>query len=56
MAYFHTNGGDNLLFESWAPSSSGAIAGASVAVFSLAILERFVNGLRGRLETYWASK
>ena len=56
MPYFHTSGGDNLLFESWTPSSPGAIAGASIAIFFLAILERFVNGLRGRLEAYWAFK
>lgn len=55
MPYFHTDGGDNLLFESWVPSSPRAIAGASFAVFFLAILERFVNGLRGRLQGYWAS-
>ena len=55
-SYFHTGGGDNVLFESWSPSSPGAIAGASVAIFFLAMLERFVNGLRGRLEGYWASK
>lgn len=53
--YFHTSGGDNLLFKSWTPSSPGAIAAASVAIFFLAALERLVNGLRGRLEGYWAS-
>ena len=54
--YFHTSGGDNLFFESWTPLSPGAIAGASVAIFFLAVLERFVNGVRGRLEGYWTSK
>lgn len=56
MPYFHTDGGDNILFESWVPSSAGAIGGASVAIFFLALLERLVNGFRGRLEGYWASK
>ncbi|KAF9789188.1 Ctr copper transporter family-domain-containing protein [Thelephora terrestris] len=54
--YFHTSGGDNLLFKSWAPSSPGAIAGASVAIFFLAILERLVGGLRGQLAAYWTSR
>jgi len=52
--YFHTSGGDNVLFKSWTPSSPGAIAGASIAIFVLAILERLVNGLRGQLAAYWA--
>jgi len=56
IPYFHTDGGDNLLFESWTPLSPGAIAGASVALFFLAILDRLVNGIRGRLEGYWALK
>ena len=54
--YFHTAGGDHLYFKSWAPSSPGAIVGASIALIFLAILERFVNGVRSRLEGYWASK
>jgi copper transporter 1 len=56
IPYFHTNGGDYLLFESWTPLSSGGVAGASIVLFFIAILERLVNGVRGRLEGYWASK
>ena len=56
IPYFHTAGGDHLFFKPWAPSSPGAIAGASLALVFLAILERFVNGVRGRLQGYWASK
>ncbi|KAF9643651.1 hypothetical protein BDM02DRAFT_1374107 [Thelephora ganbajun] len=55
IPYLHTKGGDNLLFKSWTPLSHDAIAGASVVLFFLAILERLVNGVRGRLEGYWAS-
>jgi len=55
LSYFHTEGGDNLFFKSWTPSSPGAIAGASIGLLFLAMLERFVNGARGRLEGYWAS-
>jgi len=56
IPYFHTNGGDYLLFESLTPLSPGGIAGASIFLFFLAILERLANGVRGRLEGYWASK
>jgi len=56
IPYLHTSGGDNLLFESWTPLSPDAIAGASVILFFLAILERLVNGVRGRLEGYWSLK
>lgn len=54
MQYFHTDGGDNILFASWAPTSPAAIGGASIGIIFLAILERLVNGFRGRLEGYWA--
>jgi len=56
IPYFHKGGGDHLFFKPWVPSSPGAIAGASFALVFLAILERFVNGVRGRLEGYWASR
>jgi len=55
LSYFHTNGGDDLFFEFWTPSSPGAIAGASIALLFLAMLERLVNAVRGRLDGYWAS-
>jgi len=53
MPYLHFTGGDNLFFKSWRPSSNGAIAGASIALVFLAILERSLFSTRGALEARW---
>ncbi|KAH8100551.1 Ctr copper transporter family-domain-containing protein [Cristinia sonorae] len=54
--WLHFSGGDNLFFKSWHPSSGGAIAGACVALVALALVERWVSGMRGSLESYWRQK
>jgi solute carrier family 31 (copper transporter), member 1 len=56
VPYLHITGGDYLFFESWRPYSNGAIAGACIALVVLAIFERFVGGMRSRLEAYWSRK
>jgi copper transporter 1 len=53
VPYFHFTGGDNLYFKSWHPSSPGAVAGASIALVILAILERLLNATRGVLDARW---
>ncbi|KAH9176939.1 Ctr copper transporter [Lactarius sanguifluus] len=53
IPYLHFTGGDNLFFKSWRPSSNGAIAGASIALVVLAILERLLFSIRGVLEARW---
>ncbi|KAI0271512.1 Ctr copper transporter [Gloeopeniophorella convolvens] len=53
IPYLHFTGGDNLLFKSWHPSSHGAIAGASIALLVLAILERFLFATRSTLNARW---
>lgn len=53
VPYLHFAGGDNLLFEAWHPSSTGAIAGACIGLVLFAIFERWVNGMRGVLEAHW---
>ena len=55
-SYLHFTGGDNLFFKSLHPSSNGAIAGACLCLVVLALLERFVNGIRNRLEGYWRKR
>ncbi|XP_006463818.1 hypothetical protein AGABI2DRAFT_74407 [Agaricus bisporus var. bisporus H97] len=42
IPYFHFAGGDHLLFKAWQPTSAGAIVGACLGVFFLAIFERLV--------------
>lgn len=47
IPYLHFTGGDYLFFVGVAPTSSGAIAGACIALVVLAILERVVAAARG---------
>ncbi|KAH9964447.1 Ctr copper transporter [Russula dissimulans] len=53
MPYFHFTGGDHLFFKSWRPSSRGAIAGASIALVVLAVLERLLYATRGVMDGRW---
>jgi copper transporter 1 len=56
IPFLHITGGDYLFFKSLRPSSNGAIAGACIALVVLAIFERFIGGVRSRLEAYWSRK
>ncbi|KAL4243058.1 Copper transport protein [Abortiporus biennis] len=56
VPWLHFTGGDNLFFKSWHPSSHGAIAGACIGLVVLAILERWISGMRGLLESHWRRK
>lgn len=47
VPYLHFTGGDYLFFDTLAPTSNGAIAGACLALAVLAILERAVAGVKG---------
>ena len=51
--YLHFTGGDFLFFEKLAPTSKGAIAGASFVVFIIAMFERFMAASRGVMEDRW---
>ncbi|KAF9073746.1 Ctr copper transporter [Rhodocollybia butyracea] len=55
-AYLHFTPGDALLFQSWAPSSSGAIAGACIGLVFVALFERWLFATRAGLESYWRHK
>lgn len=53
VPYLHFTGGDFLFFKSWHPSSHGAIAGACIGLVFLAVIERWIHGIRGLLEDVW---
>ncbi|KAI0271524.1 Ctr copper transporter family-domain-containing protein [Gloeopeniophorella convolvens] len=53
VPYLHFAGGDHLYFKSWQPSSHGAIAGASLTLVVLAMLERLFFAMRGVMEAHW---
>jgi len=54
--YFHFTGGDHLFFRSWRPFSHGAIAGASIALLVLAVLERLLYATRGIMDARWRKR
>jgi solute carrier family 31 (copper transporter), member 1 len=54
--YLHFTGGDNLLFQTWHPTSSGALAGACIGLVVVALLERWLFAVRAGLEAYWRHK
>ncbi|CAE6488774.1 unnamed protein product [Rhizoctonia solani] len=52
--YFHwMANADALYFKSWVPRTPGALAGACIGLFFLAIFERFLGGAKGLIEAWW---
>ncbi|KAJ7710432.1 Ctr copper transporter family-domain-containing protein [Mycena rosella] len=46
---------DTLWFAGWVPQSKGALAGACIGLFLLAIVERWVAAVRRMCEAQWAA-
>ncbi|KAJ6534492.1 Ctr copper transporter [Mycena vulgaris] len=46
--------GDTLWFAGWAPQSGGALAGACIGLFVLALFDRWVASCRKTLEAHWS--
>ncbi|KZS95928.1 hypothetical protein SISNIDRAFT_483344 [Sistotremastrum niveocremeum HHB9708] len=53
MPWMHFSLGDSLWFSAWVPQSKGALAGACIGLFMLAIIERWLAAMRGVMEAYW---
>ncbi|KAF6766266.1 Ctr copper transporter family-domain-containing protein [Ephemerocybe angulata] len=51
--YLHFTPGDVLYFSAWTPSSPGAMVGACIGLFMLALFERWFAALRGVFEHHW---
>lgn len=51
--YLHFGKGDRLWFAAWSPVTSGAVGGACVALFMLAIFQRLLLAGRGVVEGEW---
>ncbi len=56
IMYLHFTIGDNLWFLGWAPRSAGAMAGACIGLFMLAIAERWFAAMRGVMEEHWSTR
>ena len=51
--YLHFTPGDMLWFMEWVPQSTGAMVGACIGLFFLAILDRWFSATRGLIEAHW---
>ncbi|KAG8946174.1 hypothetical protein FRC04_012029 [Tulasnella sp. 424] len=47
---------DTLWFKEWVPGSKGALVGACIGLFVLALVERLLAGMRGVMEAWWRKK
>jgi copper transporter 1 len=56
LMYLHFTIGDNLWFLGWAPHTAGAMAGACIGLFMLAIAERWLVAMRGVMEDHWSTR
>jgi solute carrier family 31 (copper transporter), member 1 len=56
IMYLHFKIGDNLWFLGWVPSTAGAMAGASIGIFMLAMAERWLVAMRGVMEEHWSMR
>ncbi|KAG6334925.1 hypothetical protein ID866_4167 [Astraeus odoratus] len=55
-AWLHFGKGDYFLFQTWTPSSDGAIAGVSIAIFAFCIMDRWLAAFRRAQEYHWRAK
>lgn len=56
LSYLHFTPGDNLWFLGWVPKSSGAMVGTCIALFMLALIERWIAACRGVMEFHWCQQ
>ena len=56
LMYLHFTIGDNLWFIGWAPNTAGAMAGACIGLFVLAIAERWLAAMRSVMEDHWSTR
>ncbi|EPQ55533.1 hypothetical protein GLOTRDRAFT_138434 [Gloeophyllum trabeum ATCC 11539] len=53
LTYLHFTPGDILWFQGWVPKSTGAMVGACIGLFLLAILERWIACIRALADMAW---
>ncbi|KDR84366.1 hypothetical protein GALMADRAFT_133684 [Galerina marginata CBS 339.88] len=56
LPYLHFTPGDTVLFLGWAPGSNGAMVGACIALFVLALLDRGLAAIRASVEHRWQKR
>ena len=53
LFYLHFTPGDTLWFQGWVPHSNGAMVGACIGLFMLALVERWLAAIRAMAEVVW---
>lgn len=53
LPYLHFTKGDILWLTGWVPSSVGAMVGACIGLFLLAMCERWISALRAVMDVHW---
>jgi len=56
LPYLHFTPGDLLWFLGWVPQSNGAMVGACIGLFLLALVERWVWACRAVMEVHWRKR
>lgn len=56
IPYLHFTPGDILWFQGWVPDSVGAMVGACIGLFMLALIDRWLAAMRRVMEGHWARR
>ncbi|KAI9442854.1 CTR copper uptake transporter [Lactarius psammicola] len=56
VMYLHFALGDDLWFLGWAPRTAGAMFGACIGLFMLAVAERWLSAMRAVMEGHWRTR
>ncbi|KZP33799.1 hypothetical protein FIBSPDRAFT_906709 [Athelia psychrophila] len=56
LPYLHFTPGDNLWFLGWVPQTAGAMVGACIGLFLLALVDRWVAACREVMEAHWGKR
>lgn len=54
--YLHFTPGDALWLMEWTPTSPGAVFGACLGLFFIAMVERLLLAMKGVMEAWWRRK
>lgn len=56
LTFLHFTPGDTLWFQGWVPASSGAMVGACIGLFFLAVVDRWMGACRAVMEVHWRTR
>ncbi|KAH9926640.1 CTR copper uptake transporter [Epithele typhae] len=56
LMWFHFTPGDILWFYGWVPRSTGAMVGACIGLFLLAMVDRWISAARAVMEAHWSKR